>query len=176
MNKDDLRRIYDIVVRNIESRPPWKREILSRSPQSTLLEPRKPIIFQKDQEMQEPNEREIVPEVEPTMKLTGKSYESVSEMVRDLSDEGFADNFKRYQAERRLINLLVVHRCFKGISQEVLAERMGCKKAKVVKMESSPDVKILTNDFISYAKALGCRIRFSIVEGLDDKDESCVVG
>ena len=88
------------------------------------------------------------------MKVTGKKYASVSEMVRDTSDPEFADEFDAYQAERRMVNCLTVVRCTNGMSQTELAGRMGCGQSKVSKMESSVDADLNFGDMIAYALAL----------------------
>ena len=89
-----------------------------------------------------------------TMKVVGKSYTSVSEMVRDMSDAKFADDFDTYLAGRRLINSLVVLRCANDVSQADLAAKMGCGQPKVSKMESSADADLNFGDIVSYAGAL----------------------
>jgi transcriptional regulator with XRE-family HTH domain len=88
------------------------------------------------------------------MKVVGEKITSVSELVRDASDPEFAEAFKKYQAERRLVNCLTVTRCAKGVSQAELAARMGCGQSKVSKMESSTDADLNFGDIASYAFAL----------------------
>ena len=89
-----------------------------------------------------------------TMKVTGRSYASVSDVVRDMSDAETADNFDKYQSERRLVNGLVVVRCAKDVSQAELAAKMGCGQSKVSKMESSADFDLSFGDIVKYASAL----------------------
>ncbi len=98
----------------------------------------------------------------PMMKVTGKSYASVSEIVRDTSDAETADHFDKYQSDRRVMNCLVVMRCAKGVSQVDLAARMGCGQSKVSKMESSADFDLSFGDIVKYASALGQSVRIAI--------------
>ena len=60
------------------------------------------------------------------MKVVGKKYASVSELVRDISDTEVADDFDKYQGDRRLVNCLTIIRCSNEVSQAELANRMGC--------------------------------------------------
>jgi hypothetical protein len=84
----------------------------------------------------------------------GKKYASVSELVRDTAEAEVADEFDRYQADRRLVNCLTVMRCVSEVSQTALAERMKCAQSKVSKMESSFDADLSFGDIINYALAL----------------------
>ena len=96
------------------------------------------------------------------MRVVGKKYASVSELVRDTSDSEIADEFDQYQADRKLVNCLTVMRCaHHGVSQMELAERMGCNQSKVSKMETSADVDLNFGDVISYARSLKQSIRMT---------------
>src|SRR3954466_8410856 len=55
------------------------------------------------------------------MKVVGKKYASVSELVRDTAEPEVANEFDKYQAARRLVNCLTVIRCVNGVSQATLA-------------------------------------------------------
>jgi transcriptional regulator with XRE-family HTH domain len=97
------------------------------------------------------------------MKVVGRKYASVSDLVRDTSDVEFADDFDKYQADRQLVNCLTVIRCTNELSQAKLAERMGCFQSKISKMESSVDADLNFGDVIKYAMGLkqGVHITFS---------------
>lgn len=88
------------------------------------------------------------------MKVVGKKYPGVSELVRDTCEPEFADEFDTYQAERGLVNSLTVVRCANGVSQAELAGRMRCGQPKVSRMESSVDADLNFGDITSYAFAL----------------------
>ena len=91
------------------------------------------------------------------------SYGSVSEMVRDLSEPDFADDFDRYRSERQLVNALSIVRCLKGLSQADIATRMDCAQSKVSRIESSPDAEMSFGDFLGYAMALDRSIHLEIL-------------
>src|SRR5271157_3734252 len=89
------------------------------------------------------------------MKVVGQKYASVSDLVRDMSEPDFSEEFDKYQADRRLVNCLKVIRTSHGLSQAELAKRMGCAQSKVSKLESSIDADVNFGDVICYALALG---------------------
>ena len=65
-------------------------------------------------------------------------HNSVSDMVQSLSeDRAFAEEFERRVAGRQLIKILTVLRTKAGLSQQQLAEKLGCTQSKVSKLESS---------------------------------------
>jgi hypothetical protein len=88
-------------------------------------------------------------------KLSGKSYTSVSEMIRDTCDPDFADEFDAHLDGRRLIKSLTLARIKAEMTQTALASGMGCGQAKVSKMERSMDADVSFGDISAYAKALG---------------------
>ena len=84
------------------------------------------------------------------MKVIGKKYANVSDLVRDTSEREFADEFDKYQADRTLVNCLKVLRTAHGVTQAELASRMGCVQSKVSKLESSTDAELNFGDAICY--------------------------
>ena len=100
---------------------------------------------------------------ERSTRLTGK-YTSVEAMVRATSDDpGFADDFERRSARRRLIRLLISLRGRMGLSQTDLAKRIGCTQSRVSKLEGSEDDEITFGDFRKYAAALGFSMQTSLM-------------
>ncbi len=93
------------------------------------------------------------------MKVVGKKYASVSELVRDISDTEVADDFDKYQGDRRLVNCLTIIRCSNEVSQAELANRMGCAQSKISKIESSTDADLNFGDVASYALAINQSIQ-----------------
>ena len=59
------------------------------------------------------------------MKVVGRRYASVSELVRDTADSKFARDFEQHRAERGLVNSLASLRGSQGLTQKALAERGG---------------------------------------------------
>lgn len=98
--------------------------------------------------------RTTVQTTDRSMDVLDKGYSSVSEMVRDLSDPDFADEFDKFQSDRKLANCLTVIRCAKEVDQADLANRMGCSQSKVSRMEASADVDLNFGDVLKYAIAL----------------------
>jgi len=94
------------------------------------------------------------------MKLTGKSYASVAEMVRGtVGDPEFAERFEERSAARRLVRGLTVLRGARGLTQADLGRGMGCTQAKVSKLESSTDAELSLGDLVAYAHAVGHNVR-----------------
>jgi transcriptional regulator with XRE-family HTH domain len=96
------------------------------------------------------------------MKVVGRKYATVADLVRDTSEADFADEFDKHQSERNLIRALTVLRCVKGLSQAELAERMNCGQPKISKLESSTDADLNLGDTLSYASAMQQTVRISL--------------
>ncbi len=91
---------------------------------------------------------------EKPMRIVGKKFSSVSALVHASTDPEFADEFDRYQEERRLVNCLTTIRCSSGVSQDELANRMKCGQSKISRVESSIDSDLNFGDIVAYALAL----------------------
>jgi transcriptional regulator with XRE-family HTH domain len=95
------------------------------------------------------------------MKPVGKTFASVSDLVRDSSDAEFAREFDEYQARRKVVNCLTAIRCAKEVTQAQLAERMRCGQPKISKIESSEDADLDFGDIISYVNSLGMSVHIA---------------
>jgi|SRR5579872_5770753 len=97
--------------------------------------------------------------------VTKGSHQSVTEMVRDLlaDDPEFVKQFENRIAERELIKALTIARSRAGLTQEQLAEKMGCGQSKLSKLESGVDADMRLGDILAYLKAAGCSLKLSIV-------------
>jgi transcriptional regulator with XRE-family HTH domain len=102
--------------------------------------------------------------------VTKGSHQSVSEMVSDLlgDDPDFVKQFENRLAERELVKALTIARCRAGLTQEQLAEKMGCGQSKLSKLESGIDSDMRIGDILAYLKASGCRLKLSILPGEPD--------
>jgi transcriptional regulator with XRE-family HTH domain len=100
-------------------------------------------------------------------------HSSVSAMVRKLSeDRAFAEEFAQRLAERQLIKVLTVLRTRAGLSQQELAEVLGCTQSKVSKLESSNDADVRLGDLVNYTGAVGYEMRvFFVPKGQRTVDE-----
>lgn len=102
------------------------------------------------------------------LKLTGRNFTSVSDLVHSTTDVEFSEQFDQYQADRRLINCLTVIRCTNEVSQSELADRMECAQSKVSKMESSVDIDLNFGDIVNYAKSLKQSIHITFSPSLNN--------
>lgn len=100
-----------------------------------------------------------------------KARTSVSQMVSETSeDPSFTALFEERLQGRRIIKDLMVQRATQHLSQEDIAEKMGCTQSRISKLESTTDANLRLGDLARYADALGLRI--SIV--LDSKESTPV--
>jgi transcriptional regulator with XRE-family HTH domain len=87
-----------------------------------------------------------------------KTYESVSQMVRETADDAFAQAFEERLRERRIIKELAVLRAGRGLTQADVAEEMGCTQSRISKLESARDADLTLGDLARYAGAVGFRL------------------
>jgi len=67
----------------------------------------------------------------------------------DADKQALLDHISR----RRLVSQLVSLRVSKGVTQAQLAKQMGCKQARISKLESGVDADVRASDLEAYAKA-----------------------
>lgn len=82
-----------------------------------------------------------------------KRYSSVREMLVDLGDPVFLATFDEYQAERRLVNELVILRAVSGLTEERMAAKLGWTVGRVEDLESSKDSELKDEDVQAYITA-----------------------
>ena len=82
-------------------------------------------------------------------------YGSVSEMVKDLTDEEFYNNFQQTLTRTSLSRVLIAMRNKEGVTQKEMAAKMGCSQGKISKIENADNDDIKMGDLLAYAKALG---------------------
>jgi transcriptional regulator with XRE-family HTH domain len=85
-------------------------------------------------------------------------YESVSQMVRQTTDDAFAAEFERLLRSQRIVKDLMVLRATRELSQEDVAKKMRCTQSRISKLESSKDVDLSLGDLAKYANAVGFRV------------------
>src|SRR4051812_28433910 len=96
-------------------------------------------------------------------------HRSVPDMVRNLSeDRAFAEEFAKRLSGRQLIEALTVLRSCAGLSQQELAEKLGCTQSKVSKLESSNDADIRFGDLVDFTGAVGHEMRRGSLESRGD--------
>lgn len=85
-----------------------------------------------------------------------KEYGSISEMVRDISeDQSFADEFEQHINERFLVKQLQALRAAKGLSQKNIADKFSCSQGKISKLENGTDADLKLEDLCRYAAIVG---------------------
>lgn len=100
-----------------------------------------------------------------------KQYNSIPEMIRDLSsDKEFAESLARGLSQRNIIDMLMALRASQALSQKDIAERMKCTQSRVSKLESGIDNHLRIGDFHDYADALG----FEMLIFLCNKDRTMI--
>jgi transcriptional regulator with XRE-family HTH domain len=91
-------------------------------------------------------------------------HTSVADMVRTLSDDrAFTEEFEKKMRQRQFIKLLTILRTRADLSQENLAQKLGCTQGKVSKLEHSDDKDIRFGDLLDYTEAVGCEMRIMLV-------------
>ena len=100
--------------------------------------------------------------------LTGKSYKSVTEMVRDMfgvEDPEFVEKFEERSRRRALVRALSVLRNRASLSQKELAQKMGCGQPKISKLESGVDADLSVRDILGYLEATGFEAKITFLSG-----------
>src|SRR4051794_34643767 len=93
-----------------------------------------------------------------------KRYGNVVDMMRDLAgDRGFANSLADHLAERRLLTQLIAMRAARGLTQQQIAERLGCSQGRISKLEASADGDLDLRTLLTYADALGFKLELTFV-------------
>jgi DNA-binding Xre family transcriptional regulator len=91
--------------------------------------------------------------------MAKKRYSSVVEMARELTeDDAFADDLAQRLDRKRVVRTLLALRAAKNLSQKDIADRMGCTRGRISKLESSIDDDLRLGDLEAYTKALGLNV------------------
>jgi transcriptional regulator with XRE-family HTH domain len=90
-------------------------------------------------------------------------YTSVSELVQDLvPDVENRAAIENRIAGRKLVKQLMARRAVKGLSQQEIAQKIGCTQSRISKLESSSDDDIRLGDLRVYAKAVDCEFVYGL--------------
>lgn len=89
-----------------------------------------------------------------------KSFNSVSQMIRDLSDRDFADTVEERLAERQIVKHLMALRAKQELSQEEMAKKLKCSQSKISKFESAKDGDIRLDTLVKYLDAMDMQPQF----------------
>lgn len=102
-----------------------------------------------------------------------KKYSSVEKMLDSISDDThLRDELESYSGEREMARFLSVTRCANGLSQELVAQQLGCTQGCVSKLESSVDADLRFGEVDDYLRVLGLKASMLISQknatALDD--------
>ena len=88
-----------------------------------------------------------------------KQFKNVDELIKGLSeDESFKKDAINQISENGLGKFLSFLRCQHRLTQNELADKMGCSQGRVSKIESAKDDRLSVKDFIDYGNALGLEL------------------
>lgn len=82
----------------------------------------------------------------------------VSEIVKEISEGKFSEEFDEEIKNRALSSFLFAIRCHNNLTQKQIANRIGCSQSKISKIESSYDSEISVKDLLDYSKALNLQL------------------
>ena len=89
-----------------------------------------------------------------------RQYASVSQMVDDLSEDvTFNEEVAQQIARREVVKRLFAVRTANGISQQEIAQHLGCSQSRVSKIENGEDSVLRLRELEAYAKALDCDVQ-----------------
>jgi transcriptional regulator with XRE-family HTH domain len=93
------------------------------------------------------------------LKPSGRRYTSVTDLLKgeDVSRE-VVDKFNDLASETKITRRLAEMRLLAGLSQEQMAERLGCTQSAVSKLESGRDEDLTIAVIRDYAKETGDRV------------------
>jgi hypothetical protein len=89
-------------------------------------------------------------------------YTSVTEMLRALMGDEYADNFQKLLDARVIAKTLQILRVKKNLNQAELADILEWSQSKISKFENSLDAAMKFGDIQHYLDGLGYRISISI--------------
>lgn len=87
-----------------------------------------------------------------------KRVTKVSEVVKELSESKFSEEFDEEVKKRGLSSFLFAIRCHNNLTQQQMADKIGCSQSKISKIESAYDSEISVKDLLDYSKALDLQL------------------
>ena len=94
-----------------------------------------------------------------------KRFNSVMEMLDDAGvSKRFRDSLEETIESRPLAKHLSIMRNVAGLTQEEMAAHLGCRQARISKIENSPDEALRLRDVMAYTEAVGCELEINIVD------------
>ena len=99
-----------------------------------------------------------------------KRYQSVSEVVKDLTDKKFSLDLDKEIADHSIAKALFALRNARGVTQAKIADQIGCTQGRISKLESSSNGDMKVSDLIAYADALGLQFNINFHRNLKAVD------
>ena len=100
---------------------------------------------------------------ERSLPMSKKTYNSVVEMVREITDDPqVATRLDDRIRRSKVVTKLMAIRASKGLTQAEMAKRIGCSQGRISKFEASEDNDVRLGDFRDYLQALGLDLRLLI--------------
>ena len=99
--------------------------------------------------------------------MESQRFSSVEDLVDDIfaDDDDAASEIKNEIRSQKLATILHSMRCRAGISQQEMAERLGCTQSRVSKLEHSDTSRITVRDLEDYSRNLGINLIIRFQEG-----------
>lgn len=100
--------------------------------------------------------------------MESQQFSSVEDLVDDIfaDDNDAASEIKNEIRSQKLATILHSMRCRAGISQQEMAERLGCTQSRVSKLEHSDTSRITVRDLEDYSRNLGINLIIRFQENM----------
>src|ERR1700730_18657085 len=110
--------------------------------------------------------------------MSTSKFKSVADAAADLAgDQEVVERIKKEIRKNTLVSLLLETRVAKGITQEQVAEAMGCDASTVSRIESDNDRQLKWTHIVGYVNALKLQMSIIIDDGAlpaAEKIKQCV--
>jgi transcriptional regulator with XRE-family HTH domain len=91
--------------------------------------------------------------------MSTKQFRDVATAFQEiLGDTELSDALKKQMRDRLIVKTLAALRVKKGSTQEDVANALGCKQAKISKIENGLDAALTLADIEAYAKVVDCDV------------------
>jgi hypothetical protein len=106
------------------------------------------------------------------MRLVGKPYTDIREMIRDTCGEEVLKEVLEYQEARRLTTSLVLRRVALDVTPDEMAANLGWKPGKLDAFEGSTDDSHTAADLRKYATAVGLNLNVETTPVYDPNNQT----
>jgi hypothetical protein len=102
------------------------------------------------------------------MKLVGRPYDSIEEMIEENSSPEFIDHLRQYRANRLITNALTMGRMKAGITVEEMTLRTGWCEEELLDFEEQEDGDLNLRDLRTYVSAVRIQLDIKFQAASDD--------